>query len=243
MDQINSNEGNGFIEKYATPIAILVGAGILAVALTFGTGVNKKAPVAGTDGKPQAVAVDIKTVKQDGPFLGEANAPTSIAVYEDYQCPFCKQFDEKVLNQILTNYVATGKTKVLIKDFQFLGQDSQAAALFSRALWEVSPKQYAAWYKAMYAAQDEEGDQGFGDLPSIEKLSIAQGIDVVAVEKVMNAKKAEFEKMIAADRAEGASYGINGTPSVIAGKKLFTGMSPEQFYAGITAEIESELKK
>jgi|CXWL01.1.fsa_nt_gi protein-disulfide isomerase len=236
---MDNPQGNVFMEKYLTPLAVLLAAVIIALALIFGTGVNKTGPKA--DNGIQSTA-DIAQVATNGPFIGEANAPTAIAVYEDYQCPFCKQFDEKVMPKIIENYVATGKTKIYIKDFQFLGEDSMTAALFSRALWEVSPEKYYDWYKAVMSAQDEEGDKGFGDLASIKAVSAnISGIDVAKVEKVMNEKKTEFETAIAADRAEGSSMGINGTPSIIVGKKLLTGMSPDQFYMSISQDLDAQL--
>jgi protein-disulfide isomerase len=95
----------------------------------------------------------------------------------------------------------------------------------------------------MFDAQDAEGDQGFGDLPSIEKLTATiPGIDVAKVEANMNANKDAYTKAVDADRTEGAALGINGTPSIIVGTKLFTGLSTDQYYSGISSELDSELK-
>lgn len=230
-----------FMDKYLTPLAVLLAAVIIALALIYGNSMGKGgAPVGGQP----ALAVDIKDVKTDNdPFIGDKNAPTTVAVFYDYQCPFCKQFEQAVTPKLIDAYVSTGKTKIVFKDFQFLGEDSTTASLFARALWETNPDKFYDWYKAMFDAQDDEGDQGFGDLASIQKLAgTIPGIDVDKVTKLMTEKKAEYTKAIEADRAEGAALGINGTPSIIAGKKLFSGMSPDAFYTGITAELDAQLK-
>jgi len=230
------------MDRYLTPLAVLLAAVIIALAMIYGQGLGSGNK--GADGKA-AVAVDIKDVKTDNsPYIGDKNAPTTVAVFYDYQCPFCKQFEEAVTPKLIDAYVKEGKTKIVFKDFQFLGEDSTTAALFGRALWEAHPDKFHDWFVAMAGAQDDEGDQGFGDLASIQKLSAGiPGIDVAKVTKLMTDKKADYMKAIEADRAEGAALGINGTPSVIAGTKLFSGMSPDAFFTGISAQLDAQLKK
>lgn len=227
----------GFIEKYLTPIAVVVGAVIIALAFMFGRG---GAPA--QQGAQPSVAVDIKDVKTDNtPFIGDASAPVSLALWFDYQCPFCKQFEQTVTPQLIENYVKTGKLKIYFKDFQFLGEDSTTAALFAHAVWEAHPDQFYPWLVAVMDAQDDEGDQGFGDLASIEKVTQEKvpGIDVAKVKSLMETKKTEYMKVMNDSRAEASSFGINGTPSVIVGKKLLQGAVP---YAQVAAEIDAELK-
>jgi protein-disulfide isomerase len=243
-----SGENNVFIDKYLTPVALILAAIIIAGAFIFGHGAPAGVPTPTTGGataNPSAKAVDVKSISTEGvPYIGNANAPTSIAIYYDYQCPFCKQFEQNVTPQLIAKYVTTGKTKIYFKDFQFLGKDSNAAALFGRALWHTAPTAFYGWYVAMFNAQDEEGDKGFGNLVSIEKLSATiPGVDVVAVEKDMNANTAKYQAAIAADRAEGTAMGINGTPSIVVGTKIFTGLSPEQFNTSISQVLDSELPK
>jgi protein-disulfide isomerase len=218
------------------PIALILAAVIIAFALLYGHGTSN-----GTDTTNNgATAVDVKDVKTDGnPFIGEKNAPNTMVLFFDYQCPFCKQFEQTVTPKLVDTYVKTGKLKIVFKDFQFLGNDSMDAAVFGRALWESQPDKFYDWYVAMFDAQDEEGDQGFGDLASVEKLAgTVQGLDVSKVDALVKSKRSDYEKAILADRTEGASLGINGTPTIIVGKQLLTGLSPDQYYTAISAEVE-----
>jgi protein-disulfide isomerase len=231
-----------FAEKYLTPLAIIVGAIIIAAVFAFGHGTTAT-PAAGTAGSA-GVPSDISKVKTDGePFVGNANAPVTMALYFDYQCPFCKQFEQQVTPALFDAYVKTGKVKIVLKDFQFLGEDSTTDALFARAMWEAYPDHFYDWFKAMMDAQDEEGDKGFGDLDSVKTLTAKiDGVDVNKVVKLMTDKKDAYQAAIDADRKEGAALGINGTPSIIVGKKLFTAISPQDFTTGITNEINAQLK-
>ncbi len=227
------------MEKYLTPIAVIVGAIIIGFAFYFGHG---GAPAAQTGTQGAAVAVDIKDIQTDGePYLGNPNAPVTIAFFYDYQCPFCKQFEETVTPQLYDAYVKSGKLKIVLKDFQFLGEDSTTAALFGRAVWEAYPDHYYDWYKAMFAAQDDEGDKGFGDLDSIKKLTATvPGIDVNKVVTLMNSKQAQYQAAIQADYDESVKLGVNATPSVLVGTKLIPGGGT---FAAISALVDAELKK
>jgi protein-disulfide isomerase len=230
-----------FLDKYLTPIAVILGAVIIAVAFAFGQGGHDAGQQATGD---EAKAADITAVNlKDSPRIGSANAPVTMAIWYDYQCPYCKQLEQRVTVQLVDKYVKEGKLQIVFKDFQFLGEDSETAALFGRAIYEAYPDHFYDWYKAMFDAQDDEGDQGFGDAASVEKLTrTVPGIDTDRVLKLVDSKKAEYLKAIAADRAEGASFGINGTPTVILGTQLLTG-TPLYSIDSMSAAIDAELNK
>ncbi len=225
------------MEKYLTPIAVVLGAGIIALAFMFGQGGSKE------NAKPADVAVDVKDVKTDGvPFIGSPTAPVTMAVWFDYQCPFCQQFELTVTPELIKNYVKDGKLRIVFKDFQFLGEDSMTAALYSHAVWEAHPEQYHNWLTAVMQAHTDEGDAGFGNLASIDKVTAEKvpGIDVARVNALMVSKKDAYTKVINDSRAEGAAFGINGTPSMIVGTKLLSGAVP---YATLAAAVDEALKK
>jgi protein-disulfide isomerase len=222
-------------EKYLTPVAVLLGAIIIALAFAFGTGGKPTA-----DGGAEAV-VDINDVKtENAPSVGSPTAPVTIAVWFDYQCPFCKRFELETLEQVFTDYVATGKVRIVYKDFQFLSSDSMDAAVFARAVWDAHPDRFHDWFKAVMTAQDEEHG-GFGDLASVAELSrTVNGIDVDRVLALVNDNRATYEAAIAADRAEGQSFGITGTPGAIIGTTVIAGAQP---YTSVKALIDAELAK
>ncbi len=221
------------LEKYITPIAVVLGAIIIAFAVAFGRGGEAPTPNTGV--------VDIDQVKTEvSPSVGEKDAPVVIAVWFDYQCPFCKRFDLDALKQVYDEYVTAGKVRIVYKDFQFLGPDSMTAGLFARAVWDAHPDKFYEWITAVMTAQDEEHG-GFGDLESIKTLSATiPGIDVDRVVKLIEENKAEYEAAMAADRTEGQSFGINGTPATMIGTQVLSGAQP---YAALKAAIDAELAK
>lgn len=231
----NAQGASSFFEKYGTALAVLVGALIIGGAFAFGQGGDRAAQA------PEPVAVDIKDVKTDtSPYIGSKNAPVTIAIWFDYQCPFCKQLELGAVNDINEAYVKDGKVRIVFKDFQFLGPDSEAAALYSRAVWDAYPDLWYGWYRAMAENQDEE-HAGFGNLESITAMTKELGgIDTDRIAKLMTDKGDDYREAIEADRAEGSSFGINGTPSVIVGTTMLSGAQP---YASFKTLIDAELAK
>lgn len=226
------------------PIAIVIAGALVAVAVYLGTSKGASATAGNT--QPQQVAqqiqgqaVDIAKVKTAGePFVGNPNAPVTIAYWFDYQCPFCRRFEEDAMTQVMNDYVKTGKVKVVFKDFQFLGPDSQVAGLAERAVWEVAPDKFYDWHKAMFDKQDGE-NSGWGNRTDILALTKSLGIDSVKVDQLMTSKATEYQKAMDADKAEGESFGINGTPGSIIGKNLISGAQP---YAAVKQLIDLALQ-
>ncbi len=239
----NSNTNTYFLAG-----AVIVAGLLIAGAVMWnGSHPSGTAP-SGTAGAP---SVNIKDVKTAGdPYLGDANAPVTIAFWSDFQCPFCKAFETGGVSGIPTaaafpdivkNYVDTGKVKVVFMDFPFLGNDSVTAAEYGRAIWKLYPSQYFAWRTAMYKAQDQEGDVGFGNAASIDTLDATiSGIDAAKVKADVAANAAAYDAAANADKAEGQKFGINATPSFIIGTQVIAGA---QGYDAFKAAIDAELAK
>lgn len=238
---MNQEQKNAF----SVPAAILLGAIIIAGAIVWVLHPSSPAtnPLTGPVQQNQRVpapAVDIKNVKTAGdPFIGQANAPVTIAYWFDYQCPFCKQDEEDVIPQIIKNYVALGTVKIVFKDFEFLGPDSMTASLAARAVWDVAPDQFYAWHKAMYDAQGGE-DSGWASKDAI--LTITKGVlgqaDTTKVSALMVSKLSTYTAEINADKTEGDSLGVSGTPAMIIGKQLVVGAQP---YSAFKSAIDTAL--
>jgi protein-disulfide isomerase len=236
------------------PIAIVVAGIFIAGGLFLGLshGNPNGSAATGTQAAAVVPAVNIANVKTDGePYIGNVNAPVVMAFWSDYQCPYCKAFEVGGVPQITTpaafpdivkNYVNTGKLKVVFKDFPFLGNDSITAGEYARSIWKLYPAQYFAWRTAMYTAQDQEGDQGFGNAVSIDKLitSSFPAISDAAVKADVAKNKSTYDAAMQADLQEGESMGIQGTPGFVIGTTLISGAEP---LASFTSVIDTLLKK
>ena len=231
--------------KLSTSGAIIIVAILVVGAIFFGIKsankikIKNKLKTQTTTQQQTNSAVNISKVNLKGePFIGNPNAPVVIAYWSDYQCPFCKRFNDDAIRQIVKNYVNNGKVKIVFKDFQFLGPDSQIAGLAGRAVWEIAPAKFYIWHKAMYNAQDAE-NSGWGNKADILALTKSLGIDSVKVGQLMDSKASQYQREMNADRKEADSMGIKGTPAIIIGHNSLIGAQP---YAVVKQLIDQQLQ-
>jgi len=240
-----NNETNN---KLFLPVAVVL-AGLFIGGAVIWNGAHPSASTP-TTGAGTAPVVNIKDVSIQGlPFIGQANAPVTIAFWTDYQCPFCKSFEvggvtgiptPPALPEIIKNYVNTGKAKVVFLDFPFLGKDSITGAEYGLSIWKLYPDKFFTWRTAMYNAQDEEGDKGFGNAASIDKLNATiSGLNTAKIIADVQANKATYDAQMQAERSEGQKFGINATPSFIIGTQVIAGAQP---YAVFQTAIDALLK-
>jgi len=236
------------IQKLSIPLAIIIAGALVAGAVYFAS--IGRAPVnAGAGTQSAQASVNIKDVKTAGdPYIGNPNAPVVLAYWSDHQCPFCKAVEvggvpqiplTPAIPELIRDYVDTGKLKIVFKDYPFLGPDSTTAALYEHAVWELYPDKFYEWRRALMLSQDEENG-GFGNEESLVKLTNEiSGMDGGTVKALVVKKTDAYTKSIEADRAEGASFGIQGTPGFIIGTKLIAGAAdPSAFKAAIDAQLK-----
>lgn len=190
------------------------------------------------NGQQNQSSVDIASVKIEGePFIGKDNAPVVMAEWFDYQCPFCQRVDQQVMPQLIKDYVDKGQLKIVFKDYQFLGDDSQTAGLIGRAVWELAPDKFYQWHKAMFEKQDDENG-GWGSKEDILAMAKSLGINTSKIEQLLNSKGDLYQKALDDSLQEGRNFGINGTPSTIIGQQMINGAQP---YATFKSAVDSVL--
>jgi protein-disulfide isomerase len=237
--------------EHLIPLSIIIGSVLISISVLFSAKVitadgPSHAVVSTTTSpnptQPATPVVDVSKVHTAGePFIGNANAPLTIAYWSDYQCPFCRQNEENTFPQIITDYVDTGKVKVVFKDFQFLGADSQTLGQFGRAVWALAPHQFYAWHKAVYDAQGTENtgwathDKIMSITSSVLGMSLANQVDAL-----VTSQGAVYQKEMDADKTEAASFSVTGTPSFVIGSQLIVGAEP---YDQIKSAIDAQLNK
>ena len=229
---------------FSMPIAIVVGAIIIAAGLYFGlrsSSVTPTSPTTAAAGQQAAPsAVDVKDVNQNGEaFIGNPNAPVTIAYWYDYQCPFCKQDEQNVVPNVVSDYVNSGKVKIVFKDYPFLGNDSVTLAVAARAVWAVDQSKFYAWHQAMFNAQGQEGS-GWASAKEINQvttqvLGVTEATQVASLE---TSNLAQYTAAINADKAEASKFGVAATPSMLIGKQLIVGAEP---YASVKSAIDTAL--
>ena len=142
------------------------------------------------------------------PILGNPNAPITMVEFGDYQCTFCSKFFHETENSIITNYIKTGKVKILFKDYIILGQDSINAANAAhcandqKLFWEYHSMLYNNW-----AGEDT----GWADLAHLHEFANTLGLDMDVFSTCMSDLK--WNELVNLSSKDGQKLGVSGTPT------------------------------
>jgi protein-disulfide isomerase len=218
--------------RQASPRVLMAGAGgvavivvivVLAIVLSGGggsssSGIPKNAPTFGSlaNGLPGASDVQtmFKGIPQKGFFLGSAFAPVQMVIYIDLQCPICQNFETTATPTLISKYVRTGKLRIEVKPWAFIGPDSyrgQAAML--AAAMQNKAFNYA---QVLY---DNQGTENTGWLTDSMVYQIAESVPGLNVPKLLTDRKSSAVKKEASDvAADAAANNVSGTPTVFVGK-------------------------
>lgn len=178
----------------------------------------------------------------DGLALGEADAPVTVEVFEDFQCPRCAEFANQVEPQIVENYVANGQVRLIFRHFPVLddlsgSRESDQAA--NATMCAMEQGKFWEYHDIVYANWNGENQGAYRDARLIA-FAEAAGLDMGQFNDCFeeNRYRAEIE----ADLNLGRSMGVQGTPSVfVNGEAITPGFVPS--YQTIQEAIERYLSQ
>ena len=127
---------------------------IMVIFFTSGENIVKILPLGNgsqnTQNIDQNITLEILTANSS-PVFGSNDAPITMIEFGDYQCFYCNKFFHNTEDNIVKNYVDTGKVKLIFKDFTIIGQDSVTAANAAHCaqeqgkFWEYHDILYSNW--------------------------------------------------------------------------------------------------
>jgi protein-disulfide isomerase len=157
-----------------------------------------------------------------GVVIGDDSAPTTLTIYEDFQCPICREFEKEAKDK-LHAAVDAGKIKIDYRMVSFLDSEStneySSRALNAAAvvLDTSGVDVFLAFHDLLYENQPEEGGAGPTN-DELVKLAVQAGADEDAVKGGI--EDGEFDQWVTNTQDEMSKAGVNGTPTVfVNGKK------------------------
>jgi protein-disulfide isomerase len=172
--------------------------------------------------------------------IGKSSAPTTLKLYEDFQCPICKEFEQVAGTQI-QQAIADGKVKVDYHMVAFLDRES-STEYSSRALnagmavlSTAGPEAFLKFHTLAYANQPAEGSAGLPDSTLID-WAVQAGADRATVTPLINGNV--YHQWVVNATNQMSVDGVNGTPTVfINGKNQ--GTSPSVAAQNVLNAIKS----
>lgn len=174
------------------------------------------------DAVSQVISVD------DDPARGPLNAPVTVIMFSDFQCPACSK-THPILKKVLAEYPE--KIRFVVRDFPLVSIHEHAFRAALAAGAANAQGKFFEYTDILYTHQSALDDD------SLKKYAADLGLDVKKFAIDLDAPKTADE--VRKDMADGARYGINGTPTI-----YINGVSVRNLSAdGFRRAIDRILKK
>jgi protein-disulfide isomerase len=180
-------------------------------------------------------------IPESGATLGSPKAPVTMDEFADLQCPFCQAYSLNALPDLVTQYVRTGKVRMVFHNLTFLGPDSVRAGLVAQA----AAKQNKLWpFIELWYENQQEENTGYATDPFITKIATGAGLNVPEALADRSASFAQGNLDAASNLA--SAHAIDSTPSFLLSQ---SGGTPQAFQptalntAAFTGALNQELGK
>jgi protein-disulfide isomerase len=225
---------------------ILLLAGVLAVALVVviaaialggGSKTAKNDPTVTTTPSSSSF---LAGVPQHGAALGRQDAPATVYVFEDPQCPYCREWSLGALPSAVAKYVKTGRMKLVWEGIPIIGQNSLAgltaayAAGNQNKLWNLVDQ--------LYQRQGAE-NSGWITESTLREAAAAAGVD--ADQMLKDAQTQPVSSQITAAETTANNDRVGGTPTFVVVTKSgtpkqlqLTALSAEAFDSALGAALK-----
>jgi protein-disulfide isomerase len=151
-------------------------------------------------------------IPQNDTTLGKGDAPVTIYLYEDFQCPVCGQFSRETFPEVVDRSVRGGDVKVVSEPLTFVGPDSVPAARRA-ALAAGEQNRYWPYASLLFENQGEENSGYVTDDFLKSQAKDTPGLDVG--EWSSDLKASSFTRQLPAAQAKARSAGVNATPTLV----------------------------
>jgi len=144
------------------------------------------------------------------------DAKTQVDIWEDFQCPNCRNF-EQVAGGYINDLVRAGKVKAVFHPMTFIGPESILAA--AAAACTADDGKFLDMHSALYNNQPASENSGKWTNATLTVIAIGAGDTTKKVQScIESGKYVNWTKNVEADAAK---KNVNATPTMfINGKKL-----------------------
>ena len=213
-------------------VSAIVVSGTLIYVFGSGAGITPTSTTAPTGGVQENTGSASPEVG-NAPTLGDENAPVTIVEYSDYECPFCAKFFNESLASVKSQYINTGKVKLVYKDFPLtnIHLQAQKAAEAARCVREeLGDDAYWRMHDIIFERQDLLG------VSSYKQWARELGANGGSFDNCLDSGR--YAEAVENDLNEGVALGVTGTPTFFINGTKVVGAQP---FEQIKAVIEQEL--
>lgn len=196
----------------------------------------KAAPAAAAAPAPTSVRVDLS---QEAHTLGATNAPLTLVMFTDHECPFCKRFLQESLPRLRQDYIDTGKLRLILRDLPLdMHPNAQKAAEIARCAAEQG--KHWPLLEAFASAPEPLAP------PAMARLIQGMGLDASRIDACV--ADGRYTAKVKASVAEARRLGFNGTPTFVLGATTPGALEGEKMvgiqpYESLKRRLDEQLAK
>jgi len=146
---------------------------------------------------------------EGGVLVGSEGARRRLVVYEDPQCPYCRQFEERC-GDLLRREVAAGAVAVEYRIRSFLGEESVRAA--NALALAAGAGSFDELRRELFANQPPEGSGGF---TTEDLLDLGRRVDLTSEDYAAGVREGRYESWVRETEEVFAEQDPDGTPFAV----------------------------
>lgn len=171
----------------------------------------------GAEARAQAATAGADPRLQDM-VIGKADAKVTIIEYASLTCPHCATFHAEVLPALKTEYLDTGKAKLIYRDFP-LDNLAFAGAILARC---GGPEKYFTFLNVLFA-QQRQWATASDPKAALTQIARLGGISAEQFDKCL-ADKALGDYILNSRLEGNQKFNVNSTPTLIINGKTESGV-------------------
>jgi protein-disulfide isomerase len=170
----------------------------------------------------------------DNPSLGPADAAITIIEFSDYQCPYCRKWEQEAWPKIQAAY--PGKIRLVYRDFPLysIHPESEAAAIAADCAGDQ--QKYWEFHDLLFSDQLPLGQDSYIKYATQVKLNVDQFTECITAQK--------FKENVSSNYSYASNLGVNSTPTFFVNGIPMVGAQPfEAFQSLIDKELAGQIPK
>jgi protein-disulfide isomerase len=179
---------------------------------------------------------------ENGKSIGNPDAKVTVTVYEDFQCPSCKEFTNSVEKQLLqSTYISDGQVRYLFMQYPFIDSNSitkESHQAANASMCALEQDRFWDYHDILFTNQGAVENGGSFNDKRLQAFAESLGLDMTAFNKCFSENT--YSTDIETDFQDGQAAGVTGTPTIFVNGTLVTpGLVPS--YEELTAAIDAAL--
>jgi protein-disulfide isomerase len=212
------------------PLLFLVGLGV--GYMLWNRPAAAAAPSAAPTSDPQTQKRFVIPVSETDPSFGPQDAPVTLIMFSDYQCPYCKKWYGEVFKTLVSDY--PGEIRFVYKDFPLysLHSDAEPAAEAARCAGEQG--KYWEFQDLLFSSPDGLSAAAY------QKHALGLSLDSAKFNDCVSSHR--YQQQVQADYQVATTLGIQSTPTFFINGLALIGAEPlEIFQQTINQELAGKV--